>query len=458
MQSLVITVGVAGVVSAVATGALRAPLSNFRSREIKRGAHQIAAPTGVSGKLPLVAGPGVWLGVSAALLIAAARGREAGWWIALAVAGAFCFGLADDVRKFMRGRGIPEGPYLASAVVLAIGGTALLIGPGAHAAGSHSPFALAHWLGQSQHLPLSAWYFALILGTMLASSFSDGLDGLTAGTVGIAAAGVAVAAGLSGGAAGALWPATVAAGAAGALAWNLPSRWSPANRGARRAAQAYLGDSGALALGMGAACSAIVAGADLLWPIIAGPLLLEGFSSLVQAKVLVPLYRRIRDPRLPDGRPLPHQRFPLPLLAAPLHYHWERLGMDRLTVVLMFWVVSLATAVASAAAAGLPWRAAAAAALGVGAFIVAALWLSAMWLRPAFLMREHDLLVVAHGRPWRLGRIRLFKRRGVAANSAAADAAESRGLLGRVSNAHALDEVVASLVESARGAGAKVPR
>lgn len=448
MQSLVIVVVVASLLSAAAIGALYALLADFRSREIKHGAHQLAEPPGVSGKLPMVGGCGLWLAVTVALIITAAQGHEAGWWIALAIAGPFAFGLVDDVRKAVRGRGIPERLYFTAAILLAATATALLVGPGTHAAGMNSPFALAYWVGQHQHLPLSAWYFALILGTMLASSFSDGMDGLTAGTVGIAAVGVTAATVLSGATASAAWPAAIAAGAAGALLWNQPSRWSPANPTVRRGAKVYLGDSGALVLGVGAACSAIVAGADLLWPIIAGPLLLEGFSSLVQAKMIVPLYRRIRNPTQPDGRPLPHQRFPLPLLATPFHYHWERIGMNRRTVVLMFWSVTAATVVASVVAVVVPWRAAAVAALVAGAFIVAAMWLIAMWLRPAFLMREADRLVVAHGRPLSLGRLQLFKRRSVAAESEAADMAEIQGLLLRVTNVHVLDELVQSLSES----------
>ena len=65
------------------------------------------------------------------------------------------------------------------------------------------------------------------------------------------------------------------------------------------------------------AVAAIVAGYDLLWPLIAAPLLLEGFSSLVQARILVPAWRRLVDPRAPDGTPLPYQRFPLPAARGP---------------------------------------------------------------------------------------------------------------------------------------------
>ena len=100
------------------------------------------------------------------------------------------------------------------------------------------------------------------------------------------------------------------------------------------------------------AASAIAGGFDLLWPLLAGPLLLEGFSSLIQAKLLVPLYRRLVDPRHADGSPMSHQRFPLPLLASPLHHHWELLGINRLHVVIMFWSFIAAATILGIAGAG----------------------------------------------------------------------------------------------------------
>lgn len=450
LPSVLVAVAAAFGVTVLGISVLRAVFPDFRSRELKRGAHQTAAPSGVSDRLPLVGGPALWLALLGSFAArSAGSGAETGWWLLAAISGFFVFGLADDLRKTRAGRGMPEGVYFAAAAVLSLSATALLVAPGAHAAGAASPFALAHWLGPASHLSLGAWYLALILGTALATSFSDGMDGLTAGSVGIATASVAIMAGLGGGAWLAGWPASVALAALGALLWNLPSRWSPANRGVRRAARAYLGDSGALLLGAGSACTAIVAGMDLLWPVIAAPLLLEGLSSLVQAKLLVPAFRRLWDPRLPDGRPLPHQRFPLPLLASPLHYHWEKLGMDRRSTVLLFWVMTLATSVAGVLAAVMPTTGLAAAWIGLGAAGGAAFWGAAMWLRPAFLTREGEGLVLAHGRPWTLGPVRLFRRRGLVGGPETASTAERRGLLDRPMNAHELDERLEALVREA---------
>ena len=413
---------------------------------MKLGAHQIDGATDAVGKLPLVGGVAVSAAIVAGIAIVFAASANAdGWWLVAGAAGFLVLGLVDDARKSIRDRGVPEGAYVVTAVILAAGATALMVGPGAHVNGASSPYSLAHWIGAGQHLPISAWYFALFLGTALATSFSDGMDGLTAGTVGISLIGGALAAALAAGAELAAPPTVVAAAALGFLVWNLPSRWAPSNSGAPRAARAYLGDSGALALGAAGAGAAIVAGFDLLWPVIAAPLLLEGFSSLIQAKVLVPMYRRIRDPRLPDGRPLSHQRFPLPLLASPLHHHWEKLGMDRRAIVLLMWSATLATAAAGVLAAAMPGTGPAAVWIGIGAATGAAFWVAAMWLRPAFLTYEGDRLLLAHGRPVTIGPIRLYRRLRAVGGPDTAAAASQQGLLRRPMNALELAERLQAL-------------
>ena len=276
------------------------------------------------------------------------------------------------------------------------------------------------------------------------------MDGLTPGTVTIATAGAALVAGLAAGVGHAGWPLSVAAIAAGLLVWNLPSEWSPANRGANRRAGIYIGDSGALMLGAASAAAAIVAGVDLLWPLIAAPLLLEGLSSLLQAKILVPLYRRWRDPRLPDSSPVPHQQFPLPLLASPLHYHWEIVGLNRQKIVLGFWAGTAATAGLCVIAAAMLDSAWAALAIALAAAVGAAFWGAATWTRPAFVTADGDFLLLFHGRPIRLLGWLLARQRRVVGDSNAAKAAADRGLLDRPMNAHVLDAILEELLANVK--------
>lgn len=407
----------------------------FRSRESKPRSSQVAFGTRTSSRLPLVGGPVLAL----ALTVGAFIHPDAPLWPLAAVAGFFAFGLIDDLAKTLRGRGIGEGLYFAVIVLLSIAATALILNRDFHDLGTLTPFALATHLGSDARLPLAIWYFVLILGTTLAAGFSDGMDGLTAGTATILMAGLWLAAGPVTG----VWAGLTAAGAGGALVWNLPSRWSPSARDRPRRARAYIGDSGALTLGAAMAVAAIVAGYDLLWPLIAAPLLLEGFSSLIQFKILVPLIRRLVDPRAQDGTPLPHQCFSLPLLAVPLHYHWELLGLDRRSIVLLFWVTSFLAAAAGVIAVHL--SAATVPALILCGAVGLAFWLSAMWLRPAFLHVDGDSVSLMHGRPFRLGRLRLYRHLDTIHDARLAEVALRVDLARRPMNAYVLSQWISEV-------------
>lgn len=407
----------------------------FRSRESKPRSSQVAFGTRTSSRLPLVGGPVLAL----ALTVGAFIHPDAPIWPLAAVAGFFAFGLIDDLAKTLRGRGIGEGLYFAVIVLLSLAAAIFIVTRDVYDVDTLTPLALATHTGTDAQLPLAAWYFVLILGTALAAGFSDGMDGLTAGASAILMTGLWLAAGPVAG----VWAGLTAAGGGGALVWNLPSRWAPSARDRPRRARAYIGDSGALTLGATMAVAAIVAGYDLLWPLIAAPLLLEGFSSMIQVKILIPLIRRLVDPRDPDGAPLPHQCFSLPLLAVPLHYHWELLGLDRRSIVLLFWVASCLAAAAGVVAVHLP--VATAPALILCGAVGLAFWLSAMWLRPAFLDVRGDSVSVMHGRPIQLGPLRLFRRLETIQDRRLAEVVVRADLAGQPRNAYALSQWMAEV-------------
>jgi UDP-N-acetylmuramyl pentapeptide phosphotransferase/UDP-N-acetylglucosamine-1-phosphate transferase len=407
----------------------------FTSQEIKLGAHRIAEDRSTSSKLPLVAGPALALGLLAGAISNTTDAEPTHvWWALLATSGFFLFGFIDDAAKAVRGRGVSERAYFAVILLLSIGLVALLVGSGTHGSTTGSRFALATYLGPDSYLALSLWYLFLVLGTTLATSFSDGMDGLTAGSTTILMLGMAVLA--SSMAQG--WPTLVAAGAAGALLWNLPSRWSPSSRSHTIHARVFLGDSGALLLGSAMAASAVAAGFDLLWPLFAGPLLLEGFSSLIQAKLLVPTYRRLVNPRNSDGSPMSHQRFPIPLLASPLHHHWELLGLNRLQVVVMFWSLIAATTILSLAATFATGVWETITLLALSGTCTLGFWIVAMWLRPAFLRIRHESIVIFHGRPIDIGPFRLYRELESIADEKLGVTAEQTNMLNKPMNAHAL--------------------
>ena len=415
----------------------------FRSRESKPQASQLTFASRTSIRLPLVGGPVLAIALAAGAVIH----PDAPLWPLAAVAGFFAFGLIDDLAKTLRGRGIGEGLYFAVIVLLSLAAATFVVSRDMHNLGTLTPFALATHIGTDALLPLGAWYFVLILGTSLAAGFSDGMDGLTAGSATILMTGLWLAAGPVTG----VWAGLTAAGAGGALIWNLPSRWAPSARSRRRRARAYIGDSGALTLGAAMAIAAIVAGYDLLWPLIAAPLLLEGFSSLIQVKILIPVWRRLVDPRAPDGSPLPHQCFSLPLLAVPLHYHWELLGLDRRSIVLLFWGTTLLATAAGVVAVHV--SVAAAPALALSGAIGLAFWLSAMWLRPAFLQVDGQSVSVMHGRPLQLGPFRLYRRRETIQDRRLAEVVLRVDLAGQPKNAYVLSQWLDEISQPERHAG-----
>ena len=207
----------AGITVLITAGVTRAALAffpRFTSREIKVGTHRIAEDQSTSSKLPLVAGPALALGLCAGAIVSTSNAEATYvWWLLLATSGFFVFGFIDDTAKATRGHGVSERAYFIMMLLLSIGLVALLVGSGANQTTAGSQFALATYLGPDSQLALSVWYVFLVLGTTLATSFSDGMDGLTAGSTTILMLGIAVLAGsITQG-----WPILVAAGSLGVL-------------------------------------------------------------------------------------------------------------------------------------------------------------------------------------------------------------------------------------------------
>ena len=366
----------------LALGALLWRLApGFVSGERKVGQYRAGAGAR-SRRLPMVGGPAILLGVAAAAI---AGGSEPGVQCLVAAAAFFLSGLFDDLLKARRGQGIGERASMLAAVFSAAWASGWLVAlePAAGA------FALANWTDNS--ILLAGWYFLLILAIALGAGFSDGIDGLAAGLglIGLVALGIA-GAGRAGEVAG-----LIGAGLAGFLALNLPGR-------RRRLALIYLGDSGALLIGVLLAAAAVVSGYDLLLPLLAGVWLLEGASSLVQAKLLVPLYRRSRRLGGPGHRTRPYQQFRLPFIATPLHHHLDICGLGRFRTVLVLFALQLgfsALAVLSVAALA-AWQGMLLA-FGAGVLV----WLACASLRPARIVAseagEWLELALRHGK-WRV--------------------------------------------------------
>lgn len=217
-------------------------------------------------------------------------------------------GAFDDVSKIMQGsyRGMDSKLKL---VIQLITSTAITYFSGRYLfAGINSE--LPDWMSPALIFLEFVWAFIVIAGTSNAINLSDGLDGL-ATILGILAYGaVAVL----------LWQTnhdyylvafsiTVASGLAGFLFFNF------------KPARIFMGDTGSLSLGMGLGCLAYITKLEWYLLIIALVPVLETLSVMLQVSSSQ-LSRRIlgRDIR--------------PFKMAPLHHHFELVGMPEVLVVL----------------------------------------------------------------------------------------------------------------------------
>jgi phospho-N-acetylmuramoyl-pentapeptide-transferase len=170
------------------------------------------------------------------------------------------------------------------------------------------------------------WAMLLIYAMSNAVNFTDGLDGLAAGSSTFALSAFVIigfwqfrhraeydvpqaldlaliAVGLVGGSLGFLW-------------WNAPP------------ARIIMGDTGSLAIGAGMAGLGLVMNLHLLLPVIGGLFVLSALSSAIQIVSFRVFHKRV-------------------FKMAPLHHHFELLGWPETTVVVRFWILAgLFTAIA----------------------------------------------------------------------------------------------------------------
>ncbi len=206
------------------------------------------------------------------LLLALTTGAAAGYappsvaYIALGATAAFTIGFLDDKRSI--------GPRTKLAGQIAVAaGTAAAIHP--------------HWLPIAASIPLAAF---VLVAAMNSFNFLDNIDGLAAGTAGIAAAALALTTLFSGG----LAPRLLGCAAAGACLGFLPLNYRP-----HRPARLFMGDSGSHLLGLVVAASALVAtpaGAGGVAAAIVAPLLILALPIVDTSLVIIV--------RLAEGRPV----------------------------------------------------------------------------------------------------------------------------------------------------------
>ena len=271
-------------------------------REEGPKSHQAKSGTPTMGGIMIV------LAITVATVVSAGVSTEI--LLALFVMlGHFVIGFIDDYIKVVlkRNLGLKAkqklfGQILMAAVVTYIGVHTL-----GHATDLWIPFL-------SGTVDLGIGYYILIffvlVGTTNAVNLTDGLDGLAAGTVAVAALAYMFVCVHFGKADLAAFCIAVAAACIAFLRFNA------------HPAKVFMGDTGSLALGGALAAVAILTRTEVLLILIGGGFVLEALSVIIQVTSFKTTGKRV-------------------FLMSPVHHHFELKGWPETKVVLVFWSVGI---------------------------------------------------------------------------------------------------------------------
>lgn len=330
MIRLLLAAAIATVVSLAGTRLL---IAFFRARNLTQPirsdgpethAHKEGTPT--MGGLAIVGGACV--GYAGSHFIHGGIFTRTGLFVMLAIVGATAVGALDDWLKVSRAHSKGLSKRAKMLGLCAVGGgfaalTVLLTN-----ISTELSFTRAGGIGLDMGpVGWSLWAVLIIVGASNAVNFTDGLDGLAAGSsifnfaaftiigywafrhvelynlphaLDLAVVGAA----MLGGCVGFLW-------------WNAAP------------AQIIMGDAGALAIGTALACLALATNTHLLLPIMCALFVMEALSVILQIGVFKSM----------GGRRL--------FAMAPVHHHFEERGWHETWVIVRFWLLAgFATAVA----------------------------------------------------------------------------------------------------------------
>ncbi|HRR08426.1 MAG TPA: phospho-N-acetylmuramoyl-pentapeptide-transferase [Rhodothermales bacterium] len=184
-------------------------------------------------------------------------------------------------------------------------------------------------------------YIGVVIFIMMAVSnavnLTDGLDGLAGGVSAFVAAGLVVFSYVAGNAkyanflgilhlsgAGELtvFAAALAAACMGFLWYN------------SHPAQVFMGDTGSLALGAAIATLALMVKTELLLPLLCSVFFMETISVILQTS-----YFKYTKKRFGEGRRI--------FRMAPLHHHFEAMGLKETKIVTRFWIITAISVIMS---------------------------------------------------------------------------------------------------------------
>lgn len=263
----------------------------------------------------------------------------ANYYVWLAMVATLLFGLvgfADDYFKIAgrRSLGLSGREKLIYQTLIGLGvcvGLYYLAGVGLYSTKLSVPFfknftpEMNVWFVGPFMIPLTLFVLLVIVGASNAVNLTDGLDGLAAGCVIIAAAALTVLCYVSGHARFAEYldliknpyaaELTIFCGAM--VGATLGFLWYNAHP-----AQIFMGDVGSLSLGGAIGTVAILIKQELLLPMIGGVFVLEALSVIVQVISFKLTGKRV-------------------FRMAPVHHHFEKAGWDESCVVIRFWIVAI---------------------------------------------------------------------------------------------------------------------
>ena len=277
------------------------------------------------------------IGYAAGLLALRRAPTTTGLVLVGAIVAGGVVGATDDWLKVRRGRntlGLRERQKTMLLLAVALGYVAFSVARGVSC--DAPSLARCEPLPSLGTVGWAAWVIVIVCLTTNAVNFTDGLDGLLAGTA-VAPLGLLSAIafwqfrhpdlyGTDGALDVALVMIAMAAGCAGLLWWSAPP------------AAVFMGDTGSFAIGCAIAIAALSLHVELLVPVFGAIFVIEGLSSFGQ-RMWFKLTRAVRA----DHQP---QRL---FKMAPLHNHFELHGWPEATVTIRFWILSgLSSALAAA--------------------------------------------------------------------------------------------------------------
>lgn len=161
------------------------------------------------------------------------------------------------------------------------------------------------------------WYVPLFILVLVATAFSvnesDGLDGLAGGILLFCFGAYTALAFAMGRMELAMFCAAIAGGLLAFLWFNVyPARF-------------FMGDTGAMSMGMTLGVIAMLTNSALVLPIIAFPLVIESASVIIQVLAKKVWGRKV-------------------FISAPIHHHFEAMGWPETKVTMRFWIVAAVSA------------------------------------------------------------------------------------------------------------------